>query len=123
MSEVMNMPDLTIDVRFQGKVSIVEPIGYINAHTAKDFETALQKLIDQNQHNIVINCRRLAYIASAGLGAIMGCIDAVRENNGDIRICSMNETVLNIFEVLGFTHLYSIFETEDRAVHSFELNQ
>jgi len=123
LSEVMNMPDLTIDVRFQGKVSIVEPIGYINAHTAKDFETALQKLIDQNQHNIVINCRRLAYIASAGLGAIMGCIDAVRENNGDIRICSMNETVLNIFEVLGFTHLYSIFETEDRAVHSFELNQ
>src|SRR3990170_6037759 len=74
LSEVMNMPDLTIDVRFQGKVSIVEPIGYINAHTAKDFETALQKLIDQNQHNIVINCRRLAYIASAGLGAIMGCI-------------------------------------------------
>ncbi|HEY4490683.1 MAG TPA: anti-sigma factor antagonist, partial [Acidobacteriota bacterium] len=54
------------------------------------------------------------------LGAIMGCIDAVRENLGDIRICSMNETVLNIFDVLGFTRLYSIFEDESVAVRSFE---
>src|SRR3990172_9336778 len=112
LSEVTNMPDLKIDVRTQGKVTIVEPIGYINAHTAKEFETVLQGLVDMNRNNIVINCRALAYIASAGLGAIMGCIDAVRENLGDIRICSMNETVLNIFDVLGFTRLYSIFEDE-----------
>ncbi len=114
------MPDLRIDVRSQGTVAVVEPIGFINAHTAKDFETVLQNLINQNQHNIVINCRDLAYIASAGLGAIMGFIDVIRENNGDIRICSMNETVFNILEVLGFTHLYSIFDTEDKAVRSFE---
>ncbi|HJZ12837.1 MAG TPA: STAS domain-containing protein, partial [Acidobacteriota bacterium] len=120
LSEVTNMPDLKIDVRTQGKVTIVEPIGYINAHTAKEFETVLQGLVDMNRNNIVINCRALAYIASAGLGAIMGCIDAVRENLGDIRICSMNETVLNIFDVLGFTRLYSIFEDESVAVRSFE---
>lgn len=116
------MSDLKIEVRSQGNVAIVEPVGFINAHTAKDFELALQSLVDKKQHNIIINCRSLSYIASAGLGAIMGFIDAIRENNGDIRICSMNETVFNIFDVLGFTHLYSIFETEDRAVQSFVLN-
>jgi len=113
------MPDLRIDVRSQGMVAVVEPIGYINAHTAKDFETVLQSLIDNNQNNIVINCRQLAYIASAGLGAIMGFIDTIRENKGDIRMCNVNETVFNIFEVLGFTHLYSIFESEEKAVGSF----
>jgi anti-sigma B factor antagonist len=114
------MPDLRIDVRSQGNVAVVEPVGFINAHTARDFESALQKLIDQNQNNIVINCKDLAYIASAGLGAIMGFIDQIRENSGDIRICNMNETVFNIFEVLGFTHLYSIFDSEDKAIRSFE---
>jgi len=113
------MSDLKIEVRSAGNVAIVEPVGYINAHTAKDFETTLQSLVDNSRHNIVINCQNLSYIASAGLGAIMGFIDVIRENNGDIRICSMNETVFNIFDVLGFTHLYSIFETEDRAVESF----
>ena len=114
------MPDLRIDVRCQGNVAVVEPAGFINAHTARDFETVLQNLIEQNQNNIVINCKDLAYIASAGLGAIMGYIDQIRENKGDIRMCSMNETVFNIFDVLGFTHLYSIFETEDKAIQSFE---
>jgi anti-sigma B factor antagonist len=117
--EVNPMSDLKIEVRSAGNVAIVEPVGYINAHTAKDFEITLQDLVLNSKHNIVINCRNLSYIASAGLGAIMGFIDVIRENDGDIRICSMNETVFNIFDVLGFTHLYSIFETEDRAIESF----
>ena len=114
------MPDLKIDVHPRGEIIVVKPAGYINAHTAKNFETVLQDLIEQGRLKIVINCQLLAYIASAGLGAIMGSIDTVRENNGDIRLSNLNETVHNIFEVLGFTHLYSIFETEDKAVHSFE---
>jgi|SRR5919106_1286988 anti-sigma B factor antagonist len=113
------MPELKIDVRSLGNVAVVEPVGFINAHTARDFESVIQNLIEQNQHNIVINCKDLSYIASAGLGAIMGFIDQIRENEGDIRMCSMNETVFNIFDVLGFTHLYSIYDTEDKAVQSF----
>ncbi len=113
------MPELKIDVRSLGNVAVVEPVGFINAHTARDFESVIQNLIEQNQHNIVINCRDLSYIASAGLGAIMGFIDQIRENEGDIRMCSMNETVFNIFDVLGFTHLYSIYDTEDKAIQSF----
>jgi anti-sigma B factor antagonist len=113
------MPELKIDVRSLGNVAVVEPVGFINAHTARDFESVIQNLIEQNQHNIVINCKDLSYIASAGLGAIMGFIDQIRENEGDIRMCSLNETVFNIFDVLGFTHLYSIYDTEDKAVQSF----
>lgn len=117
--EALNMPDLTIHVRSKDQVSVVEPVGYLNAHTAKNFEEVLQDLINQNQLKIVINCHGLSYIASAGLGVIMGFIDAIRDNNGDIRMCSMNETVFNIFDVLGFTHLYSIFESEEKAINSF----
>ena len=68
------MPDLKIDVRNVGNIAVVEPVGYINAHTAKNFETVLQDLIDRKQHRIVINCHGLEYVASAGLGVIMGFV-------------------------------------------------
>lgn len=113
------MPDLNISVRSNDTVSIVEPVGYLNAHTAKHFEDVLQKLVDENRLLIVINCHKLDYIASAGLGVIMGFIDMVRENSGDIRLCAMNSTVKSIFEVLGFTELYSIFDNEEKAIRSF----
>ena len=49
----------------------------------------------------------------------MGVIDEVRTNGGDIRIADLNETVRNIFEILGFNHLYRIFPSEVDAVLSF----
>jgi anti-sigma B factor antagonist len=116
------MPDLSINLRSNNNVAIVEPVGYLNAHTARHFEEVLQKLVDENRLSIVINCHQLDYIASAGLGVIMGFIDTVRENSGDIRLCAMNSTVQSIFEVLGFTELYSIFENEEKAVRSFFQN-
>jgi anti-sigma B factor antagonist len=114
------MTDLKIDVRTMGPVAVVEPVGMINAHTAKSFEASLQKLLDGSCNRIVINCRGLEYIASAGLGVIMGFLNDVREGNGDIRLSNMNPTVFNIFEILGFTHFTSIFDSEETAVRSFQ---
>ena len=113
------MPDLKIDIRNVGVVAVLEPVGMINAHTAKSFEASLQKLLDGSCNRIVINCRGLEYIASAGLGVIMGFLNDVREGNGDIRLSNMNPTVFNIFEILGFTHFTSIFDNEETAVQSF----
>ncbi len=66
-----------------------------------------------------MNCAGLAYIASAGLGAIMGAIEEIRGNGGDLRLANLNETVRNIFEILGFNHLYHIYPSELEAITSF----
>ena len=48
-------------------------------------------------------------------------IDLLRQFGSAIPLDALPpETVFNIFEVLGFTHLYSIFDTEDKAIRSFE---
>lgn len=117
------MTDLRIDVRDVGTVAVVEPVGMINAHTARTFEESLQKLLDSSRTQIVINCQGLEYIASAGLGVIMGLLNDVRDGNGDIRLSNMNQTVFNIFEILGFTHFTSIFDSEDKAIRSFAEGQ
>jgi anti-sigma B factor antagonist len=49
----------------------------------------------------------------------MGVIEEIRQNGGDLRLANLNETVLNIFEILGFHHLYLIFSTEMEAIRSF----
>ena len=67
----------------------------------------------------MVNCAGLSYIASAGLGAMMGAIEEIRGNGGDLRLASLNETVRNIFEILGFHHLYRIFPSEMDAIRSF----
>jgi anti-sigma B factor antagonist len=113
------MSELLVDTRDLEGVVLLYPRGFINAHTVRLFEAELQKALDSRRYNIVVSCGGLKYIASAGLGALMGVIDEVRTNGGDIRIADLNETVRNIFEILGFDHLYEIYVSETEAVLSF----
>jgi anti-sigma B factor antagonist len=113
------MTELTVETRRLDDVVLVYPKGFINAHTVRLFESELQKALQDRQFKIVVNCAGLAYIASAGLGAIMGVIEEIRGNGGDLRLTDLNETVRNIFEILGFNHLYRIFPSEMEAILSF----
>jgi len=113
------MSELSVSSRELEGVTLVYPSGFINAHTVRVFEDELQKAMGGGCYRIVVSGQELRYVASAGLGALMGVIEEVRSNGGDIRIAELNETVRNIFEMLGFNHLYRIFPSEHEAILSF----
>jgi anti-sigma B factor antagonist len=113
--------ELSVSSREREGVVLLYPSGFINAHTVRIFEEALQSAIGSGCYQIVLSGQGLRYVASAGLGALMGVIEEVRGNGGDIRIAELNETVRNIFEMLGFNHLYRIFPSEQEAVQSFKV--
>jgi anti-sigma B factor antagonist len=49
----------------------------------------------------------------------MGLIEEVRSRGGDIRLAELNETVRNIFEVLGFNHLCRVLGSEREGLESY----
>jgi anti-sigma B factor antagonist len=113
------MIDFKIHQRDSEDVSVIELKGYLDAHTAPDLETAFQKLITENKFNIVVNCRDLSYISSAGLGVFMAYVEDIRKNKGDIKLTNMTPKVYNVFDLLGFPILYEIFKDEQEAVVRF----
>ena len=113
------MIDFKIHQRDSEDISVIELKGYLDAHTAPDLETAFQKLMTENKFNIVVNCRDLSYISSAGLGVFMAYIEDVRKNKGDIKLTNMTPKVYNVFDLLGFPILYEIFKDEQEAVGRF----
>jgi anti-sigma B factor antagonist len=110
------MADLLIQVRNVDGVAVVRPEGFINAHTVRQFERALEALVREGRWTILLDCSMLNYISSAGLGAIMGLIEPVRANGGDILLCQLQKNVHEIFDTLGFTELYRVFDTEGEAL-------
>jgi anti-sigma B factor antagonist len=110
------MADLSLSVRQAGEVAVLLPAGFINAHTVREFEEALEALVQDGHYTILINCKDLSYISSAGLGAIMGLIEAVRDHSGDILLSNLQDNVFTIFDTLGFTQLYRVFGDESQAL-------
>lgn len=100
-------------------VSIVYLKGYLDAHTASDFEKVLQDLLDEDRVRIVINLAELNYISSAGLGVFMGFIEDIRGKEGDIKLAELKEKVFRVFDLLGFPVLYEIFDKEQEAIDKY----
>jgi anti-sigma B factor antagonist len=113
------MADFKVLQRDGEGVSVIDLKGYLDAHTAPDLENAFQRLLTDKKFNIVVNCKDLTYISSAGLGVFMAFIEDVRKNKGDIKLTNMSPKVYNVFDLLGFPILYEIYKDEREAVIRF----
>jgi len=100
-------------------VKVLNIQGFLDAHTAQNFESELQKLINESNYNIIVNLDGLQYISSAGLGVFMGVIEDIRNNGGDLKICCAAPKVFKVFDLLGFPSLYEFYDSEDLAVKKF----
>jgi anti-sigma B factor antagonist len=103
----------------EGELTVLALDGFLDAHTAPEFESAIQSDIDAGHLQFVVDCARLTYISSAGLGVFMGFIEELRERGGDIKICGLTPKVEQVFEILGFHALYDIVADVPTAVQRF----
>ncbi len=103
----------------EGDLSVLALNGYLDAHTAPQFEKAVQEEFDAGRVRIIVDCANLTYISSAGLGVFMSFVEDVREAGGDIKLCSLVETVHQVFEILGFPALFDILPDKPAAIRRF----
>ncbi len=94
--------------------------GFLDAHTAPQFENAISSEAEAGHLRLVADCRNLSYISSAGLGVFMSFIEEIREKGGDIKLSGITPKVYQVFEVLGFHELFDIVDNTDAAVALFE---
>jgi anti-anti-sigma factor len=100
-------------------VTLVRVGGSLDAETAPKFDSKIKGEIEKGAKKIVCNMESLDYIASAGLGVLIGANDTLSKQGGEIRISSMNDKIKKIFKLLGFISLFKIFEDDQKAIDSF----
>ncbi len=109
----------SVETETDGDFAVIKLEGAVDAHTAPKFEEAVEKVIEEGQNKIVVDCEKLTYISSAGLGVFMCFIEEVREDGGDIKICGLTEKVKQPFEILGFESIYDFRPDVESAKESF----
>ena len=103
----------------EGDVAVISLEGYLDAHTAPQFEAAIQDEMDGGHTRIVVDCAPLTYISSAGLGVFMSFVEELREAGGDIKICGLTPKVRGVFDMLGFQEIFDLVDDQQTAVRRF----
>lgn len=113
------MKDFRIEKQSCGTVQVVRVAGSLDMYSFPRLEIQLNTLFQQGLYNIVLDCHDLDYIGSAGLGALIGFAKQAREHRGDLKLLNVPERIYKIIELLGFTKVLQVFNTETEAVASF----
>lgn len=81
--------------------------GELDANSSIELDAVIKKAIDEQMTNIMIDCKDLVYISSAGLGVFISHLDDLKGYGGKFVFYEMDPAVYNVFEILG---LHTIME-------------
>ena len=90
--------------------------GRLDTETSADVELTLQDLMSAGERNFLIDMSGVGYVSSAGLRVLLATAKQLEGGKGTLRLCSLNASVKQVFDVAGFSKLFSIFANRDAAL-------
>ena len=93
--------DLSVNVRKEESIPVVDVVGEIDVYTYPRLSETLNELLEDDAQNIVLNLEEVRYIDSTGLGVIANGANKLARKSGYVHIINANPQVKKIFEVSG----------------------
>ena len=95
-------------VDLDGRITLGESTGLLRDN--------VRQLLSQGTRKIVLNLANVSYMDSAGLGTLVGAYVSAKRAGCELELINFNQRVK---ELLGLTHLLSVFESCGRHFTKF----
>jgi anti-sigma B factor antagonist len=99
-----------------GSVTVVAIDGRIDTGTANALEEKLTGLFKSGRNRVVVDCRNLAYITSAGLRVLLRVAKLADRSDGKLALCDVSSEVRRVFDLGEMTSLFAIFPSRDEGI-------
>ncbi len=110
---------MQISVKTTNEVKVLVFEGRLDTQTSPDAQQQLTRLIEEGETKILVNFEKLDYISSAGLRVLLVVAKQLKTTDGELRICSLNEVVKEVFDISGFDMILPISASESDALEGF----
>jgi anti-anti-sigma factor len=109
---------MDIHVKKEAKGLVVSIIGRLDAVSAGEFEKEIDGQIKKGESKFILDLSRLDYISSAGLRSILSSSKRLKENKGAMTLCGLQGGVKEVFDISGFSSIFTIDESLENALKS-----
>lgn len=82
--------------------------GEIDIYNSKQLKEKLYSLLKEKQANLHINCEKLEYIDSTGLGSFVSILKKVKQFNGTIYLSHLKPNVAKVFKITGLNKIFVV---------------
>lgn len=109
------MTMVNINLEKEEGYDIMKVVGEVDASSSIALDQSIEDQVKEGPRDLLIDCTRLNYISSAGLGVFMSYIEEFKANDKKMVIYGLSEKVANVFAILGLDQLLTIRQTAEEA--------
>ena len=97
---------LNIQKNIENGKAVIVPEGRLDTVTAPELESVIKEALP-GLTSLTLDLSKLEYISSAGLRVLLSAQKAMNAQ-GEMKVKNINETIMEIFEVTGFSEILTI---------------
>ena len=87
-----------------------------------EFRERIKVLVAEGFLKVVLDLATVAWVNSAGLGAMISAMTTLNRGGGDLRIANITDKIQSLFLVTQLVKVFKTYESTDRAVSSFQID-
>lgn len=101
-------------------VCIIKVTGRLDPGDGPDpLSTKVEEFAGDGEVDFLIDLRAVTYISSTGVGSLIKCYRAAIKNEGQVKLLSPSQSVMNILSISKLDGVFEIFSDEQEALKSF----
>ncbi len=101
-----------------GSFVVLSPVGRLDTKTSPELEKKVVELLQGGSRRFVVDFAPTEYVSSAGLRVLLMLAKKLAGGEGSLVLCGMNPAVREVFDVAGFSSVFTITPTVAEAVAS-----
>lgn len=105
--------------RTVNEIQVVALDGRFDAHVVPEVQKWLDEQRQQGARHILVNLQGVHFIDTRALSLLVTGMKRCREAEGDLRLCSLQQPVQIIFELMHLDAAFAIFKDEAEALRAF----
>src|SRR5262245_36934799 len=102
-----------------GDILLIVLDGSLSATTTEEFNRTIQNHLDQGRSKIIIDCRRVEYISSVGIGSLVALQLRVRRKGGEVKLAGLYGVAADTLKLVGLDKLLGIYLDSEYAREAF----
>jgi anti-anti-sigma factor len=99
-----------------GEIGSLELAGQLMAESRFDLEQLLRLWTENGVHFVLISCRDLKFVDSAGLSTLIGGLHRLRRLGGELVLCEMNPALDSIFRITTLENYFTFMPTTGQGL-------
>lgn len=108
---------MRVENEFIGNQLILRVDGELDLQTAEEFRRAAEEAMDRYRcYRLILNLKRVSFIDSSGLGAILGRYRRIAQRQGRMTIVVPPPHVQMVLEMAGIRKIIPFYSSEQKAL-------